>query len=112
VVKKDGLLLKYIKNQTDDIKQAAIENNCQAFKYIHEKSSLDCTQAFSKNGLLLKLLQEKHFYTTRFLQIAVEQNGLALKYIPFKYQTPELCSAAIKNNIKAIRFSKYKNLQF
>jgi len=110
VVKKDGLLLKHIKNQTDNIKRTALENNSHAFKYIHEQSYDDCTQAFSKNGLLLKLLHEKHFYTIKILKQAVEQNGMALKYIPFKYQTPEVCLTAIRNNIKAIRFSKYKDL--
>ena len=71
-VKKDGMQLEFVQNQTPEICLAAVQQNGYAIAYVKEQ-------------------------TTDICLAAVKQNGLALKYV--KEQTPEICSAAVQEII-------------
>lgn len=55
-----------------------------------------------------KIKIEKNLYndylwmSQKFCNLVIKKNGLALKYIPKEYKTPELCKMAVKNNRFAI----------
>lgn len=78
-VKEDGMYLKYVTNQTEEICEIAIKNVIDAFEYVEYKTD--------------------HLY-----KIAVEDNGMLLEFI--EDQTEEICELAVKNNPRAIDFIK------
>ena len=41
------------------------------------------------------------------MHIAVSVHGLALEFVPLKYQTAVICAQAVKQNKNAIKFIKH-----
>lgn len=76
-VKKNGLILEYIKNQTVDICMAAVRQNGLALKYVNEQTYGICLTA-------------------------IRQNGMALEYV--RNQTPDICFIAVTNDPRAVKF--------
>jgi hypothetical protein len=78
-VKKNGLLIRNVEKQEEDI----------------------CIVAVRQNGLALRFIKNR-YKTARICIIAVGQNGLALKHV--KDQNEKMCLTAIKQNPMAIKF--------
>ncbi len=51
-----------------------------------------------------QLLERQDLWTHDFCRLAVQQNGLALGYIPIEKRTVELCKLAIQQNMCALQF--------
>lgn len=62
-----------------------------------------CLAAVNENGLALKYIENQ---TKELCLVAVNENGLALKYV--KQQTNELCLAAVNENDLASKYVKNK----
>eukprot|EP01080_Neovahlkampfia_damariscottae_P002994 gene2994-5004_t len=94
---KNGILLEF----------CSINNNFNAI--IHADTSLlndklIMKSVISKNGLYLALASLKIQNTFEVVEIAVKNNGLALKYTK-KYQTKmEICLSAVRNNGLTLEF--------
>ena len=82
-ITKNGMLLRYVKNQTEKI----------------------CLAAVKKNGWALKFVKNQ---TEKICLAAVKQDGWALQYV--KNQTEKICLAAVKQNGIALVYVKDKNL--
>jgi len=70
-VKKNGVFLVFVKEQTEEICLEAVKQNGWVLKYVHEQTEKICLEA-------------------------VKENGWALEYV--KDQTPEICLEAVKQN--------------
>ena len=105
-VKQDGLLLEYVKEQTEDICLAALKNNIKSFKYIINPTEDLYLYAIKHNGLIIKPLTNQ---TEKICLSAVNNNGLALEFVKEKYKTKEICLAAVKQNGLALKFVNNKN---
>jgi hypothetical protein len=57
----------------------------------------------SKYGVCADYYFDKTF-TKRLIRIAVERNGLALKYVPDEYKTPDICLIAVSQNGLALKY--------
>ena len=58
-IKKDGLFLKFISNQDEEICFEAIKNNPRALKYAQYQNEEMCLLAVSNCGDLLKYVHER-----------------------------------------------------
>jgi hypothetical protein len=111
-VSVNGLFLRNVYNKTEEICQAAYNNNYRAiqfipFKYVTKEM---CVEAVSKDGKFLKLI--KYIFNNNVWGLithdmylsAVKQNGLVLKFIPENERTYEICLEAVKQNGLALRY--------
>ncbi len=104
ILKKDGLELKNLTNQTYDLCYKAILNNSKAIQYVNSDlltneeyynlcnltdNYYNILQHINKN----KLTDEQYY---NFCNKALKTNGIQLKYI--KKQTDELCKTAVQSN--------------
>jgi hypothetical protein len=101
VVSKDGMLLRFITDQTPDICEVAVQNNPMALQYVREQTPELCLNAIRDNGLALEHVRD---YTEALGNVAVAQNGLALRFI--QRQTVHQCRVAIRQNTKAVHHLK------
>ncbi len=76
-VKRDGMALQYVKEQSPEI----------------------CMEAVRQNGMALQFVEEQ---TAEICMAAVQQRGYALKYV--KEQDPEICKAAVRQNSNALKY--------
>ena len=135
-VKYNGLLLEFVKNQTDEICKIAVSQSGIALKFVNEQTYELCKIAcdrfdysytkivkYSKNGFyyvndktdeICKMVLQKcgnqllfvENQTENMCKLAVNQNGLALKHV--KEQTDEICKLAIQQNVNAFQFVRNK----
>lgn len=75
----DGMTLKHVNRQTEDICVAAVKQNGKAIYYVREQTERICREA-------------------------VKQDGTALVYV--KKQTSDICMEAFKQNKEAIKWVK------
>ena len=78
-LKKDGLYLYNVKDQTPELCMAAVQQDGRALYYVE-------------------------YQTHELCMAAVQQDGRALEYV--KKQTPELCMAAVRQNGDARKYIK------
>ena len=86
--------LTFVKDQTERICLTAIDLDGKAIQYVREPTPLLCSLAIQKGGGL-------EFLRTMSLDVcrmAVQRNGLFMKYIPVEKQTEEISELAIENN--------------
>lgn len=76
-------------------------NECEAFRFVKDKTPELCLAAVKANGCALKYIKNQ---TPELCLAAVKANDCALKYV--KNQTPELCLTAIRQNKLALCFVK------
>ena len=92
-VKQNGLLLRFITNQTEEICLAAINKHEFALEFCLEQTEKICLAAVNKNGCALQFVRMQN---PKICLIAVRQNLYALKYC--LDQTEEICLVAIKQD--------------
>ena len=102
-VKSDGSALEYVKDQTKEICLEAVKNNGYALQYVKDKTYELCLEAVKNNGFALQYVKNQ---TYELCLEAVKNNGIALRYV--KNQTKEICLAAVKNNGRALQFVRDK----
>ena len=100
-IKNDPTTLFKISKPTKTMILEAEKYNMENISDDYESIKLN----LSKNGLLIKNFK---YITPELAEIAVKQNGLAIRYIPEGIQTEYICECAIKQNIESFRYTKYK----
>jgi hypothetical protein len=101
-VTKNGIYLKNIINQTDEIVKIALEKTIDAFKYVKNITPLMCLDIVNKDGLQLEhikmriLKPEWNDFRDLIYMEAIKQNPLAIKFAIC--QTLKHRQEAIKNN--------------
>jgi hypothetical protein len=75
-VEQNGLALRLIENQTDEICLKAVKQNGFALRYVNNKTDKICLEAVKQNGLVLRFVEKR---------------------------TPEICSEAMRQNYRACK---------
>ena len=102
-VKRNGLKLQYVEEQTPEICIAAVKQNGYALQYVKEQSPELCMEAVKQNGYALQHVKEQ---SPENCLAAVKNYGWALLLV--KNQTLEICLAAKGDILEHI---EDKNLQ-
>lgn len=100
-VRKNGDLLQFIKNQTDEICLAAVRNNGRALQYVTNQTNEICLAAVQETGFALQYVKNQ---TWEICLAAVQETGFALQYVT--NQTDEICLAAVKRYGSALSYVK------
>lgn len=98
-VKRNGLNLQFVKNQTLEICITAIENNPMAIQFVKNQTDMIAEIAFEKNHQVFQFILNK---TPALCLEAVKKDGSLIAYIENK--TPEICDIALGNSIYAIKY--------
>jgi hypothetical protein len=108
--------LKYIvkEKKTFEICKFAIDRNVMAIQYILSDKKSDiyelCKIVVKKYGKILQFIPNDFIQLfnenekINIYKLAVEQNGLALQFIPIEYRTSEICDLAVKRNNEAFLY--------
>ena len=105
IVNKNGLLLKYIKNQTKKICKAAVIQNENALQFVFTEHITEetCKIVVTQNGNALKFMPiEKK--SEKICKIAVKQDGNALEFVPKEHKSEEICKIAVTQNGYALKY--------
>ncbi|MDR1897071.1 MAG: DUF4116 domain-containing protein [Prevotellaceae bacterium] len=100
-VKQNGWALNFVKEQTPEICMAAMKQNGWALIHVKKQTPEICMTAVKQSGWALNFVKKQ---TPEMCMEAVKQNGWALKFV--KKQTPEICMEAVKQNAQAAQFNK------
>ncbi len=65
-IKRNGLFLQHMKEQTDEICLIAVNNDGLALKYVKEQTEEICTEAVKENGLAIQYVKEIFMKTVKF----------------------------------------------
>ncbi len=104
-------LIKYIKNQTDEIVKLSLERSLYcSLLYVKNKTPEIINLSLYNNPYSIKLIEDK--YKTYDICYKVIRNSNRyidiLKYIPNKFHTKELLELAVKNNPDALYYIENK----
>lgn len=122
-LRKNAYAIKYIHDQTPEICMFAVQRNGYAINFIRHQTPEICLAAVQQNGYAIKYVKE---LTPELCIAAVQKEGNALKYISRYFlnlskdnisdnnldKLFEIYMAAIKSNIKALRYIKQSNRMF
>jgi len=100
-VKKRGIRLRYVCEQTGEICLEAVKQNGWALEYVKEQTREICLEAVKENGLALMCVKEQ---TREICLEAVKRDGCALEYV--EKQDKEICLEAVKRNAWALVYVK------
>ena len=101
-VKKNGIALRFVKDQTDKICLEAVKQDGWALEYVKNQTDEICLEAVRKKGYALKYVKKQ---TLKICLEAVRQNGYALEYV--KEQTPKICIEAVIQHPYVFSFIKF-----
>lgn len=101
-VKKDGLLLRWIHDQTDktDVVHAALDQNYEAFEFVQHQTPDLCQDRIRRNPDVIRLMKIDD-YDSYYL--AVHLDPSLIRYVPQHYQTEEILKMA-SNNVSNLNF--------
>lgn len=85
-VKRNGLELEFVKEQTPEVCLEAVKEDWQALQFVKNQTPDLCLIAIREDDSALQFVKEQ---TPEICLEAVKQNGGALQFV--KDQTPELC---------------------
>ena len=100
-VKRDGVALQFIENQTERICLAAVKEWGEALRYVKEQTEEICLIAVQKSGCALEYVKEQ---TEEMCIEAVRKSGCALYYV--KNQTEKVCLEAMKYNNDVLQWHR------
>jgi hypothetical protein len=91
IISKNGDLLRYVKNQTEEICiMAVIERNFfDTLKWVKNQTNSICEAAVTRNGHALQFVKHQTDY---ICELAVQQDGYALVYV--RNKTAKICRLA------------------
>ena len=95
-VKQNGKALQFVKEQTEEICLTAVQQNAYALEYAKDQTEAICLEAVKKDGYALASVKKQ---TETICLEAVKQEGWALECV--EKQTHKICLEAIKNNVVA-----------
>jgi hypothetical protein len=90
LVKYNGLELKHIQNQTEEICKIAVKQNGYALEYVQKQTDEICKIAIQEDLYSLRYVQNQ---TEELCKFAVQKNGCVLEYV--NIVTDELCIMAL-----------------
>lgn len=99
ILKKDGLALANIKNQTEELCCIAVRQNGRALRYVHNQTEKICLAAVRSNALVLEYVENQ---TKRVITTALKKDGIAVQFL--KEPSREYYTLAIESNPAAIQF--------
>lgn len=104
LVKNNGMAIKRIADQTQELAVLAVKDDGYALKYVKEefKTAEVCLIAVQNDGIALQFVPES-LKTPEICLAAVTRDGLALEYVPDK--TPAIVAMAIKMDPQAVQFT-------
>ena len=100
-VQYDGYLLRFVKNQTEEICKLALQKVPASLQYIKEQTDEQCEFVIKKDGTVLQYIKNQ---TDTLCKLAVIQNGIALYNV--KNQTSEICKLAVCQDGMVLRHVK------
>lgn len=86
--------------------QKNLYHNGLLLKDLHPQTEEMCLVAVKQNGLALQFVDEQN---EDIVMAAVKQNGLALRFV--EHQSPEICYAAIGQNHDAFVYIRSRKLR-
>lgn len=105
-VTRNGLALKYVKNQTPELCMIAVQQNGNALEYVNDQTYDLCLAAINqKPSAIIFVIHQ----TYELCLLAVQQDGDAIVCI--KNVTDELCKVALNQDGCVIRWLKKKRSQ-
>ena len=112
-VQKHWNTLKFVKEQTEEICNLAIQNHILALTLVRitslEQTYKICKFAVQHDGWAIKYVRLTSLkQTEEICKLAVQQNGLALQYVEMTSheQTEDMCKLAVQENGWALSFVK------
>lgn len=90
-VRQNCLALEFVENQTEDICITAIRKCTYALRFVKDQTDALCKEAVSRTGESLCRVKKQ---TNEICEIAVQQNGLALRHV--RNQTDNICKIAVQ----------------
>ena len=124
VINKDGMVLKKCIKQTFKLCEIAIEQNPNAIMYVNyalfttKQVNQLCKSAILKNPMVLQYITNAHnnniikINIRELSKLALQLNGMAIKYLCDCQQSYDLIKIAINNNPNAYEFIKDMYFKF
>ena len=111
ILPKNAEVLKYIKNQTEELCILAVKKLGCAFKYVNEQFRTEdmCILAIKHNGWTFEYMKE--YQTERICRLAVQRNNKALEYVNEEFKTNELCVLAVNQRGLSLEFIDNQTLE-
>lgn len=81
----------------------AIRKNPRTLAYVHDQNDYHVWLAVQRDGLTMKFALDKNKTVENCME-AVRNNGMALRYIQTEFQTKEIALAAIRNTLSALKY--------
>ena len=110
MLSQNGMVLKFVKNQTEEICTIAVKQNSFALSYVKQQTEKLCKIAVKNDttGDVLNYVEDR-FKTKELCTLAVKQNGYALRFV---YKSPllslstmyELTELALQQNGYDIKY--------
>jgi hypothetical protein len=103
LVKNNGMAIKHIIDQTQELALLAVKDDGYALKYVKDefRTAEVCLIAVQNDGIALQFVP-RALQTSEICLAAVTRDGLALEYVYDK--TPAIVSMAIKMDPQAAQF--------
>ena len=100
-VKKNGLNLRFVSDQTEEICLEAVRQDGYALKYVNEQTENICLEAVRQDGYALKYVNKQ---TEAICLEAIKQHGYALHFVSEHMFTKD--KGKVEANGKAVYISK------
>ena len=71
-IEQNGLALRFVKNQTEEIRLKAVEEDGETLRYVQNQTEEICLKAVEQNRLDIVQALLKTFLLSDFLQIGIE----------------------------------------
>lgn len=103
LVTHNGMAIKHIADQTQELAMLAVKDDGYALKYIKDefRTADVCLIAVQNDGIALQFVPES-LKTPEICLAAVTRDGLALEYV--REQTPAIIAKAMKMDPQAAQF--------
>jgi hypothetical protein len=89
-VRKSYFMIYAIKKRTPEFYKALVIEIPEMLNLIEEQSEEMCLLAIQRNGMVLKFVRNK-IISSKMCMAAIKQNPLAIIYVPIELQTKEMC---------------------
>lgn len=103
MLRKNGLILQFIKYQTDEMCRIAVKQHSGALQYVKKQTNELCRLAIQKDGDALRFVRKQ---TQELCDLAVKNDlrGYVVEFVKKPFKTEELCKRAAQNNPYAIKY--------
>jgi hypothetical protein len=107
-VKQNGLILQFIKNQSDIICMTAVKRDGMALQYVKEQSDIICMEAVKRDGMALQYVKDQ---SKDICVRAIKTTSLAYKYVDFVvFDIFDICMEVVKSNYYVLLYASDLNI--